>query len=147
MPLVPLPVITKLPPAANVPPIWRLPLVSAAVENSRLPRFPVTSPMPPKPLIAISVELLNDKPAFVPLKVPSLFVKSTESAKTAVGNARESSSSHSIRFINLHPPNRYFLLTSFSFSGAPTQHCWDMLTHFPGFAHQSTRTSKACRRL
>src|SRR5215467_1516821 len=99
IPPVPLPVTTNDPPAANVPPICKLPLLRAAVENAILPRFPVTSPNPSKSLTAIRVEPLRLNPALLPLRVPALLVKSTELANPATGSARASKSNHNIRFI------------------------------------------------
>jgi hypothetical protein len=97
MPFAPFPVITNDPPAANVPPIVRLPL-NEPVDRVTVPRLPVTRPIPFKPFTAIRIEPLRLNPALLPLRVPPLFVKSTELAKPDTDNARVSNSSQYMRF-------------------------------------------------
>src|SRR5579863_276213 len=81
----------------------RLPEIKAPVEKDTLPKAPVTSPIPFKPLTAISSEPLMLKPALLPDKVPPLFVKSTEFlANAAIGSARANRTMNSMRFIK--PP-------------------------------------------
>jgi len=101
MPLAPFPVTKKLPPAANVPPPFRLPLVNAPVEKLNDPKLPVTSPMPFKPFTAMRVEPLSDNPAVLPDSRPAPLVKSTElPANAARGKAKASRAIKTIRFIN-----------------------------------------------
>src|SRR5437879_4614558 len=99
MPPVPFPVITNDPPAAKVPPMVKLPL-NEPVDRVTLPRLPVTKPIPFNPFTAIRVELLRLNPALLPLRVPPLFVKSTELAKPDTERARVSNSSQYMRFIS-----------------------------------------------
>ena len=92
--------MVKVPPAAKVPDVWRLPDASAPVENDSVPRLmPVCSPF--IPLMAIRVEPLKVNPPVPPLRVPPEFVKSTElSANAANGSARlASNTTHKSRFI------------------------------------------------
>jgi len=85
-PFVPFPLIVKLPPAANVPPISRDPLANAPVEKVTVPRSPVTIPLPPpKPVIAIRVDPVRLSPEVEPARVPPMLLKSMLlSAKAAV---------------------------------------------------------------
>src|SRR6266852_163753 len=101
MPLVPFPVTKKLPPAANVPPVFRLPLVNAPVEKVNEPKLPVTNPIPFKPLTAMRGEPLSDNPAVLPDSSPAPLVKSTElPANAARGSAKASRAIKTIRFID-----------------------------------------------
>jgi hypothetical protein len=87
MPPVPFPVMTKdPPPEAKDPPMWKLPLVHAPVDNVRIPRLPARMPL--GPVMAIKVEPLRFNPALLPLRVPVLFVIATELANAAIGSTR-----------------------------------------------------------
>src|SRR5262249_35226980 len=112
IPLLPLPVTTKLPPAMKVAPCCRSPLDSPAVEKVRVPRSPVI--MPPLLPCAIRVEPVRVNPALLPLKVPPAFVKSTELfANAAIGSARASKNSSANLFMTTFlPQSNVFLFCS-----------------------------------
>src|ERR1700731_3923439 len=101
--------MVKLPPAANVPPIVRLPLARAPVENEILPKLePVISPPPLSPLTAINVEPPSERPLLLPDSVPPEFVKSMLLlAKAANGRASASTASKtSFLTMYLLPPRK-----------------------------------------
>jgi hypothetical protein len=100
-PFVPLPVMVKVPPAANVAlPVKGRALVSAPVVKLTVPMFPVSRPPPFKPLTTTNSEPVRVKPAELPERVPALFVKSTGlSANAARGRANASKDINTIRFI------------------------------------------------
>src|SRR5580693_1656402 len=77
VPLVPLPLMVSIPPAANVPPIVKEPLASVPVLSEKVPRSPVTVPKPLRPLTAINVDPERVSPAVVPESVPPPLLKST----------------------------------------------------------------------
>ena len=77
IPLVPLPFMLNIPPAAKVPPISKEPLARAPVLNDTVPKLPVIIPPPLKPMTEINVELERVSPAFVPASVPPALLKST----------------------------------------------------------------------
>jgi hypothetical protein len=60
--------MSKVPPAARVPPVCKFPLVKAPVVKLTAPRSPVT--IPEAPMTAIRVELESEKPEFEPVSVP-----------------------------------------------------------------------------
>src|SRR5215472_14213053 len=78
-PLVPLPVIVKVPPPANVAPSCRFPLVNPPVEKDTAPRLPIMLPNPDR------VEPLRVNPALLPLRVPPEFERVMLFANAAVG--------------------------------------------------------------
>ena len=91
IPPVPLPVIVKLPPAANVAPVVRFPDVSAPVVKAKPPKSaPETIPSPPMPSTTVSAEPVRVRPAEDPVRVPPVLVKSTSPANAAKGKARAS---------------------------------------------------------
>jgi hypothetical protein len=105
--------MVKIPPPANVPPICRLPPVSAPVEKLTDPSAPVTRAAPPRPFTAMSSDPDKPNPAELPERVPPLFVKSTEvSANAANGRAIASRAIKSMRFITVFPPNQGIFLWS-----------------------------------
>jgi hypothetical protein len=69
--------MVKVPPAANVPPIWSDPLVKAPVEKVTLPRLPVVRPPPLRPFTTVKTDPESDNPALLPLRVPPELLKST----------------------------------------------------------------------
>src|SRR5689334_6652729 len=87
IPLVPLPVMVKVPPAAKVPPMSSDPLCRAPVENSRLPRLSPVMMVPNRPVTAVKVEPDKANPLSVPVRVPPELEKSTWVAEAASGRA------------------------------------------------------------
>jgi hypothetical protein len=69
--------MATIPPAANVPPIFKEPLASAPVLSEKVPRSPVTVPPPLRPTTAINVDPERVSPAVVPESVPPPLLKST----------------------------------------------------------------------
>src|SRR5215831_12046800 len=102
-PFEPLPVIVKLPPEANVPPIVSNPLVKAPVVSARVPRLPVMTPPPPKPFTEVKVEPVSAKPLLVPVSVPPVFVNSTLFPSAVTGSAKVSRIPSITRRINILP--------------------------------------------
>src|ERR1035441_9340096 len=66
-PLVPLPVIVKLPPLLNTALVARLPDNSEPVVKVTVPKSPRTGPFPPRPTTAESSEPVRVRPAELPV--------------------------------------------------------------------------------
>src|SRR5437879_4349713 len=147
MPLVPFPVTRKLPPAANVPPPFRLPLINAPVENLTEPKLPVTNPMPFKPFTAMRVEPLSDNPAVLPESRPAPLVKSTElPANADRGRAKASRTIKTIRFINflLNPITCWTAIRILEGSCPLTRAAFTTPVHFK---HLKYQTGNLCKPL
>jgi hypothetical protein len=97
IPFVPLPVISKVPPPANMPPAINEPLVKAPVVNETDPRLlAVMRPPPFKPFTPIRVDPERLSPAVVPDRVPPLLLKSTSVAVAVVVSAKQETRSVAI---------------------------------------------------
>src|SRR5580765_2965070 len=83
IPLVPLPLMVNVPPAARVPPIVKEPLARAPVVNDTVPRLPEMRPPPFRPLTAINMDPERVSPALVPDSVPPPLLKSIVLAAVA----------------------------------------------------------------
>src|SRR6202051_508098 len=97
-PLVPLPVMVKLPPLAKTAVVARLPESIDPVMKVTVPRSPWTGPLPPRPVTSESVDPVRVRPEELPARVPRLLAKSTLSANAASGKARNNKDSRSVRF-------------------------------------------------